>query len=322
MDKKQQVIDLWRASFDDSEAFISLFFDRVYKEDNVLTIEKDDKIVSALQMLPYTMTYYGTEISVCYIYAACTSPSERGQGLMRQLMQEAFGEMKRRDFALTVIIPADPWLFDYYRDLGYTEAFDYSEDTYIRPTEVVWEPEITVVPPEVPLVDTLYAFFDRKLRERTCCLLHTKDNFITLLRDIQLSGGQVLTALNNQEQPVGMVFLYPPDEKDLRSEESGSVYIKEILYDDERIKNLLLQEATLQNKVAKAIYRSPFNGPGTYPLGMARVLDSKRLIRHWVSAHEYSALNPSQLKEMDIQSLTRLLLDYPAREAYMSLMLD
>ena len=76
---KPQLIDLWRTSFDDSEEFIKLFFDRVYKKENALFIEKDGKIVSALQMLPYVMTYYGKEISVNYIYGACTLPSERGQ---------------------------------------------------------------------------------------------------------------------------------------------------------------------------------------------------------------------------------------------------
>ena len=39
-----------------------LYFDRVYKDENAMTIEKDGKIVSALQIVPHTMTYLGTEI--------------------------------------------------------------------------------------------------------------------------------------------------------------------------------------------------------------------------------------------------------------------
>ena len=74
---KSQLIDLWRTSFNDSEEFIKLFFDRVYKKENALFIEKNGKIVSALQMLPYVMTYYGKEISVNYIYGACTLPSRK-----------------------------------------------------------------------------------------------------------------------------------------------------------------------------------------------------------------------------------------------------
>ena len=33
MDKKQQIVNLWRTCFGDSEAFISLYFDRVYKDE-------------------------------------------------------------------------------------------------------------------------------------------------------------------------------------------------------------------------------------------------------------------------------------------------
>lgn len=310
---KSQLIDLWRTSFNDSEEFIKLFFDRVYKKENALFIKKDGKIVSALQMLPYVMTYYGTEISVNYIYGACTHPSERGQGLMRQLIQEAFEVMENRKVALTVIIPADPWLFDYYRDLGYTEAFDYSEETYVRPKETTWEQGILVVPPEVPSMESLYHFFNKKQREHTCYVLHDYDDFVTILRDLQMSGGQMLTALNIQDEPIGMIFFYPAGDH---------LYVKELMYDNEHVKNLLLQEATTQNKVEKAIYRTPFTGPGTFPLGMARVLDRDRLIHHWAFTHENSVLNIGELKEMDTQSLTRLLLDYQSREAYMSLMLD
>ena len=63
---KQQIIDLWRLSFNDTEELIRLYFDRVYKEENTLVIEKDGQVVSALQMLPYTMTYYGTDIRSLY----------------------------------------------------------------------------------------------------------------------------------------------------------------------------------------------------------------------------------------------------------------
>ena len=296
---KQQIIDLWRLSFNDTEEFIRLYFDRVYKEENTLVIEKDGQVVSALQMLPYTMTYYGTEISVAYISGACTLPSMRGKGLMKQLMQKAFDEMKYRSVAVAALIPADPWLFDYYRELGYTETFDYSEDTYIRPEIPVYAPQITVVPPEVPSLDQLYDYFNRKIRERQCCVLHTKDDFVTILRDLQLDGGQMLTALNEKDQPIGMFF-----------------------YDDDRVANLLLQEATLQNNVNKAIYKTPPVVPATRPVGMARVIDTERLIHHWLSTHKDSPFTEQNLKDMDIQTLTRIIMGYPNRESYMSLMLD
>lgn len=312
---KPQLIDLWRTSFDDSEEFIKLFFDRVYQKENALFIEKGGKIVSALQMLPYTMAYYGTEISVSYVYGACTLPSERGQGLMRQLLQKAFEVMESRRVALTVIIPAGPRLFDYYRDSGYTEAFDYSEETYVRPFETAREQGVSVVPPEVSSMESLYHFFNKKQRERACYVLHGHDDFVTILRDLQMPAGQILTALNIQGKPVGMIFFYPAGDH---------IHVRELMYDNDNIKNLLLQEATIRNKVEKAICRTPFAGSETEscPLGMARILDRDRLIHHWISTHENSVFSIGELKRMDTPSLTRLLLGYRNREAYMSLMLD
>lgn len=319
---KQQIIDLWRLSFNDTEEFIRLYFDRVYKEENTLVIEKNGQVVSALQMLPYTMTYYGTEISVAYISGACTLPSMRGKGLMKQLLQDAFEEMKRRSVAVTALIPADPWLFDYYRKQGYTDAFDCTEDTYIRPETPVYAPEITVVPPKVPSIDELYDYFNRKMRERTCCILHTKEDYITILRDLELDKGRMLTALNEEGQTIGMAFVLPPDDTAGLPEEKKHVYVKEFFYDDDRVASLLLQESTLQFNVDKAIYKTPPVIPATRPFGMARVIDSERLIHHWLSTHKDSPLTEQNLKDMDIQTLTQIVMGYPNREAYMSLMLD
>lgn len=317
---KQQIIDLWQLSFHDTEEFVSLYFDRVYKEENTLVIEKNGQVVSALQILPYTMTYYGTEISVAYISGACTLPSMRGKGLMKELLQNAFEEMKYRSVAISALIPGEPWLFDYYRKAGYTEAFDCSELTYTRPETPVYAPEITVMPPKVPSMAKLYDYFDSKMRERNCCMLHTKDEFVTILRDLELDGGEMLTALDEDENPIGMVFVLPPDKT--LPEADRKVYIKEMFYKDDRVASLLLQEATLQNNVSTAIYKMPPVIPETRPLGMARVIDTDRLVGHWLSTHKDSPFTEKELKGMDIRVLTEIVMGYPNREAYMSLMLD
>lgn len=320
MDRKQQIINLWRICFGDSEAFISLYFDRVYKDENTMTIEQDGKIVSALQMLPYTMTYLGTEIQVAYISGACTIPEYRGKGLMRQLLKEAFEEMKKRNIALTALIPADPWLFDYYREQGYTETFDYSIETYFRPNIPVQLPNLLVIQPEVPSTEALYAYFDRKLRERPACVLHTYEDFITILRDLEQSNGKMYTALDSDENIVGMAFTRSIEENP--SPYGKKLFIKELLYDSEEIKELLLQETTLQNNVLQAMVKTPPSPPGTLPFGMARIIDTDRMIHLWLSKHKESPTSKKDLKEMDTQTLTRILMDYQERISYINLMLD
>ena len=108
-DKKQQIIDLWKICFNDSNEFMNLFFQCIYKEENALVIKQGEEIVSALQLLPYKMNYQGLDIPISYIYGVCTKTSERNKGLMHQLLQNAFEEALWRGDSLVVLIPAEPW---------------------------------------------------------------------------------------------------------------------------------------------------------------------------------------------------------------------
>lgn len=320
-DKKKQIQHLWKTVFDDSDEFIHFYFNQVYKDENAFVIQKGGQVVSALQILPYTMTYCGEDIPVAYISGAGTLPSEQGKGLMGKLLQDAFGEMKKRKTAVSALIPAGRELFHYYHAHGYTEIFNYSQNTYIRNERLLPEPEaIFVLPIEKP--DRLiHAYFERKLRERPLGILHPYDGFAIILDELKLSGGQVFAAFYPGGQPAGMAFAASPGETGARAE--ACVLIKEILYENEQVKERLLYEITRHYNLGKALYRTPA-APGrpACPYGMARVIDAGRLIRLRAAAHPESSLPEGDTGTMDIHALTRHLLACPGRAAYMSLMLD
>jgi GNAT superfamily N-acetyltransferase len=318
--KKEQVIGLWKEAFGDSDGFMHLYFDSVYRDENALIIEKEGKILSALQMLPYSMTFWGKEISVAYISGACTASSEQGKGLMKQLLQEAFREMQRRNIALTALIPAEKWLFSYYRSQGYTEVFEYSLKVYTRQEYILPAQDLTVLPVEGKPDAGVYAFFDRKLRERPICMLHSRNGLNTILKDLEIAGGGCFVAYAPDGRPVGIAFVQPP----MEGRVPECVLIKEILLENEKAGKRLLFDITNYYNVLKAVYRIPFydGGSVTYPYGMARVIDRERLIRIWMEAHPKSPVSLSDMERMDGKALTAHLFDYPNKTAYMSLMLD
>ena len=49
----EQLKSLWKSLFGDTEAFISLFFHEVVREENIRVLEEKGRILSALYMLPY-----------------------------------------------------------------------------------------------------------------------------------------------------------------------------------------------------------------------------------------------------------------------------
>ena len=77
MTTKDEVKTLWKLCFNDSDEFTDLYFKMRYKDEVNRVIREDGKIISALQMIPYPMTFCGEVISTSYISGACTHPDYR-----------------------------------------------------------------------------------------------------------------------------------------------------------------------------------------------------------------------------------------------------
>ncbi|MDR2811381.1 MAG: GNAT family N-acetyltransferase [Tannerellaceae bacterium] len=316
--RKEQIIELWKTVFNDSDEFMRLYFEQVYKTGNAFVIEKNGRVISSLQMHPYRMSFCGEDIPVGYISGACTLPSERGKGWMSTLLQNTTAEMKRRNIPVAALIPAEEWLFDYYRSRGYTETFCYLPEIYVRSEDFVSTPDGIVVRREREPHGAFYDYFDRKLRERPLCILHTYEDFAVILQDLELSDGSFFVA-THAGCPVGMAFVSPGEIDENTGEQS--LLCKEILYNDEDVKRHVLSAITHQLHADKAVCRIPSAGClPTHPYGMAKVIDPEPLIGLWMAAHPGSTLSGTDLKRMDRRRLTHLLFNYP--EACMSLMLD
>ena len=81
---REKVKNLWKLCFNDSEEFIDMYFRLRYNNNANITIESGDNVIAALQMLPYPMTFGGTEIHTAYVSGACTHPDNRNRGIIQQ----------------------------------------------------------------------------------------------------------------------------------------------------------------------------------------------------------------------------------------------
>ncbi len=70
MTTKDEVKTLWKLCFNDSDEFTDLYFKMRYKDEVNRVIREDGKIISALQMIPYPMTFCDEVISTSYISGA------------------------------------------------------------------------------------------------------------------------------------------------------------------------------------------------------------------------------------------------------------
>ena len=258
-----EMISLWQSVFQDSDEFVNLFFSRVYKPENTLVIKNGDKIVSALQMIPYEIKIADSIIPSAYVCGVCTLTLERGKGFMKTLMNEAMDDMRQKGYGVSTLIPAHPWLFDIYRDFGYTYPINHSLEYYTR--EVIPESSDYTF---IPYSDKYFPYFDKKQRERKCTVLHNEYDVETIISDLIHDNGNAWVALYG-DTPVGIAFANPISENE--------VVIKEILYENTQIKEALIYHILSAYNVNTTKIRIPAHEANkkTYPYGLACILDNK-----------------------------------------------
>ena len=276
---KEQVKRLWQLCFDDDPAFVDLYFRLRYTADVNLAIRSGDEVIAALQLLPYPMTFAGTVVPTAYISGACTHPDYRGRGVMRELLSQALARMSRDGALFSTLIPAQPWLFRYYARSGYAPAFPHARTRFTDPGDML--------PPDAPVLMTTtdyrpadFAFLDRHLRRRPCCVLHPEADYRILLADLQLEHGFVGTLHRGGE--VAALALVCPDA-------DGTWRVLQALAATGDLLHLLLVRLcrhlrtptlTLLRTASEADAHTPLA-----PHGMARVVNVPAVLRLYAEAH-------------------------------------
>ena len=121
---EQQVWDMWKTVFGDSDDYMQLYFKYKYRNENTLIYIEDDKAVSSLQMLSYKFTFCGEVIPVQYLSGVCTLPEYRGKGYARELLLKSFEVAIERGIPLVILVPQEDWLLSFYTKFGFALAFD------------------------------------------------------------------------------------------------------------------------------------------------------------------------------------------------------
>ncbi|MFQ7240993.1 GNAT family N-acetyltransferase [Agathobaculum sp.] len=117
---------LWEVCFPDEGGFNDYFFAHHFDITKTLLSVEGGELCAMVQMLPYRLMLDGREAEITYIYGACTDPAHRRKGHMARLLEHSFALDRAEGRAASALIPAEKWLFDFYKPFGY-EPFFYIE---------------------------------------------------------------------------------------------------------------------------------------------------------------------------------------------------
>lgn len=277
---RPQVRNLWKRCFDDSEAFVDLYFSRVYSENANFSFSRNDKVVSALQALPFTLRCFGSDIHLGYISGACTAPELRRQGLMKRLLDKVHSTLHfYKKTPLAALIPASEPLRDYYARQGYGDVF-VEQHTPVAPPAA--SPEgITVTAVEGFPAD-LYALYQRLASQREAAVVHTEAHLQVVAADLALSPeGFVLRADDASGEPVGLA---------IGRVEAEQTRIAELLAASDAAREALLFAVSARGEARPMLLVEPLTDGTPVRKGMARVVDAKPLLELYAARYPSAQL--------------------------------
>ncbi|MDH6309901.1 putative acetyltransferase [Dysgonomonas sp. PFB1-18] len=172
------VRQMWKTCFEDTEEFLDIFFTYKYKDENTLIYFEGDIAVASLQMLPYTITFYGQEIPFAYLAGLCTLPEHRQRGYMAKLIYEAHRIIAERSIVLAILIPAEDWLYGFYEKFGYEQVFEKGDD-FIPLKEIM----DTYADPQEG-----YRVLDSMFRPLDFCVQKSEEDFEAIRKEYRLDG--------------------------------------------------------------------------------------------------------------------------------------
>ena len=279
---KNNVKKLWELCFNDSKAFTELYFTLRYRDDINLCIEKENDVIAAMQLIPYDMIYFSQIIPTTYISGACTHPEHRKQGIMGNLLAEALTHMYHNGTILSTLIPAEPWLFDYYAKFGYLSTFQYCRECFNCQTQrPIIIGNCTLL--KNCLKEETVCFIRQKQAERNCYLLHSEEDFKVILEDLNISGGHTFTLVKEKEI-VAAAIAYPGNNSEWR--------VDELVYNSSIEKEALLSLICKELKQdALSIIAPHTENEVCTTLGMARIIHAEKALQHYAIAFPQEELH-------------------------------
>lgn len=120
--EKDACRNLWEEAFpEDSREFGDYYFTEKMKDNRVLALEEEGRIVSMLHQNPYRLRVREQVWRSDYIVGVATAKGRRHRGYMRQLLNRMMKEMWEEQMPFCFLMPADEAI---YRPFGFVYIFD------------------------------------------------------------------------------------------------------------------------------------------------------------------------------------------------------
>ena len=117
---KQSIMELWKYSFADTEAFVDYYFDKRFEPKHTIALLRKNDLEAALQLNPYNLAVGDVVTEARYVVGVSVQPESRGQGYMTALIKETLNMQYAHGDDFSILMPIDTKIYTRY---GYANCF-------------------------------------------------------------------------------------------------------------------------------------------------------------------------------------------------------
>lgn len=250
---KNAAESLWRETFGDSSAYISLVFDNYFDPELSAFHEENGELKSFLLGVPYTFeSGNGSRLKGLYLCGVATRPESRKRGMMTRLLDDINRRAEEMEFDFTFLIPSGEGIRKYYKDRGYEDSFYKKTDRYVRGHKFHRRENVEIREYKTEdLEQTLEFLKSQKEHDRDKLhfqLIHSAKDWEIVLQEALISSEPVFLAIEDGKIR-GVTFVRYHIEQDFKGEapRKTEVEVKKLIAEDEEIEVNLLGYIMEQN---------------------------------------------------------------------------
>ena len=225
--------------------------------------EEGSKAIGHLQFPQLALSLGEVTLPAGYVLAVCTHPDHRGKGIMRPLLQEALRREKARGDVVSVLLPAEDWLYRYYTSVGgYAPVVNRARSNRREDALREEDPAVTAS----SLVDYLLKV---EASQQTPSLLHSRAFWEVITEDFEQEEALSLLVHRTESGLIdGALFLVKGE----------SELLVQALYGTKPVREALLNEVTGESKLPLTYFLRPSGGGIPEARAMMRILDAPRYL--------------------------------------------
>lgn len=204
---------IWKECFIDSENEVDFYFNELYKKENFLLLEDDEKNIRAsLYENPYEMVINGEKVSSFYIVAVAVSPQYRGRGYMGELIRYSLKNAKRKGLDFIFLSPINTEIYKKY-GFGYISNLEkYNIAMKDIPFEKIDKKyEIKKVFDEKDIDKNLLTIYNKKMKDNFAYLKRDENYYKRILKEMKNENGEIYIFYSGIE-PAGYISFYKREE--------------------------------------------------------------------------------------------------------------